>query len=437
MNFFQKTRDVLGDAFGRIFSAEVERGDLWYRLKQEKKSADGKTSEPLFVLAPMADVTDAAFRRIIAKYSRMGARAQGAPNRHVAGGPDAMWTEFVSADGLARAPKAGRDKLLRDLVYSEAERPIIAQFFTSNPVHMELAAELAVEMGFDGIDINMGCPDKSIEKQGAGASMIKSPRTARKVLRAAIRGAARAAQRLGKPVPAVSVKTRIGYGKNELATWLPALLAERPALITVHARNRKELSLVPARWEHVREAVEIRDRLQAHVPIEKRTLIFGNGDARNLADAREKAKASGADGVMLGRAIFGNPWLFDESAYMHVDTNAGGKGVDVASGQTVGFGGAVLGVDHFYNKTQIAERLRVMVEHTELFEKLLGDLKNFSIMKKHYKAYVHGWEGAKELRALLMQTNSVAEVKEVVDNYLTNTIQCAIIDTRWKGVALD
>ncbi len=389
MNFFQSIFDAVANAF----SPEVERGDLWYRLKQAKKSADGKTSEPLFVLAPMADVTDAAFRRIIAKYSRMGARAQGAPNGRVAGGPDAMWTEFVSADGLARAPKIGRDKLLRDLLYSEAERPIIAQFFTSNPAHMEQAAELAVEMGFDGIDINMGCPDKSIEKQGAGASMIKSPRGARKVLRAAIRGAARAAARLSKPVPPVSVKTRIGYGKNELATWLPALLAERPALITVHARNRKELSLVPARWEHVREAVEIRDRLQAHLPEAQRTLICGNGDARNLVDAREKAHVSSADGVMLGRAIFGNPWLFDESASMHQ-------------------------VEHFYNKTQISERLRVMIEHTELFDELLGDLKNFSIMKKHYKAYINGWEGAKELRALLMQTNSATEVKSVVDEYL-------------------
>ncbi|MEI6345891.1 MAG: tRNA-dihydrouridine synthase family protein [bacterium] len=426
MNFFQKTRDIFSDTFGHLFSADVERGDLWYRLKQAKAGLEAgkageKPAEPIFVLAPMADVTDAAFRKIIAKYSRMGARAQGAPDERVAGGPDAMWTEFVSADGLARAPKIGRDKLLRDLLYSEGERPIIAQFFTSNPAHMELAAELAVEMGFDGIDINMGCPDKSIEKQGAGASMIKSPRVARRVLRAALRGAANGAKKYGKPVPAVSVKTRIGYGKNELATWLPALLAERPALITVHARNRKELSLVPARWEHVREAVEIRDRVQANLPIEKRTLIFGNGDARNLADAREKARMSGADGVMLGRAIFGNPWLFDESAYMHVDTNAGGKGVDAASGHAIGFGGAVLGVDHFYNKAQIEERLRVMVEHTELFEKLLGDLKNFSIMKKHYKAYVHGWEGAKELRALLMQTNSAGEAKGVVDNYLTKT----------------
>ncbi len=314
----------------------------------------------------------------------------------VSGGPDAMWTEFVSADGLARAPKVGRDKLLRDLVYSEAERPIIAQFFTSTPAHMEQAAELATELGFDGIDINMGCPDKSIEKQCAGAAMMKNPAAARRVIRAAQKGAARAAARLGKPVLPVSVKTRIGYGKNELATWLPALLAERPAVITVHARTRKELSLVPARWEDVREAVAIRDKVQAGLPVEKRTFIFGNGDARNLADAREKASVSGVDGVMFGRAIFGNPWLFDESADMQ------------------------LGPDGFFSQRQIEERLRVMVEHTELFEKLLGDLKNFSIMKKHYKAYVHGWEGAKELRALLMQTNSAAEVRAIVEAYLNS-----------------
>src|SRR4051812_29943601 len=113
-----------------------------------------KIKKPLFVLAPMADVTDAAFRRLIAKYGK----------------PDVLWTEFVSADGLAFAPEASRQKLLKDLLYTEAERPIVAQFFTSNPETMKKAAALARELGFDGIDINMGCPDRSIEKQGAGAA---------------------------------------------------------------------------------------------------------------------------------------------------------------------------------------------------------------------------------------------------------------------------
>ena len=176
-----------------------------------------KLNKPIFVLAPMADVTDAAFRRIIAKYGK----------------PDVFWTEFVSADGLTLAPEEGRKKLLRDLEYSESERPIVAQFFTSNPENMKKAAELAVELGFDGIDINMGCPDKSVEKQKAGAALIKNPKLAREIIRAAKAGAG--------SLP-VSVKTRLGYNKDELETWLPELLAEEPAVVTIHARTRKEMS---------------------------------------------------------------------------------------------------------------------------------------------------------------------------------------------------
>src|SRR4051812_24997603 len=126
--------------------------NFWQQLKK-----------PIFVLAPMADVTDAAFRRIIAEK----------------GHPDVFWTEFVSADGLAMAPEEGRKKLLLDLIYSEGEHPIMAQFFTANPSHMKLAAILAANLGFDGIDINMGCPDKGVEKQHAGAALIKNPALAR------------------------------------------------------------------------------------------------------------------------------------------------------------------------------------------------------------------------------------------------------------------
>src|SRR3989344_6958322 len=122
-----------------------------------------KLNKPIFVLAPMADVTDAAFRHIIDKYGK----------------PDVMWTEFVSADGLALAPEAGQRKFLKSLEYSEVERPIVAQFFTSHPERMKKAAELAAKLGFDGVDINMGCPDKSVEKQGAGASLMRNVSLAR------------------------------------------------------------------------------------------------------------------------------------------------------------------------------------------------------------------------------------------------------------------
>ena len=201
---------------------------------------------PFFVLAPMADVTDAPFRRMIAKYSAH-TRSDG-----TVGGPDVMWTEFVSADGLVRATEEGKKKLMADLIYSEEERPIVAQLFTSNEEHMEYAARLCNELGFDGIDINMGCPDRSIERQGCGSAMIKNPEKAKAIIEAAKRGAG--------DLP-VSVKTRLGYNQDQLEEWLPYLLACEPAVITVHARTRKEMSKVPARWERVARAVEIRDAL--------------------------------------------------------------------------------------------------------------------------------------------------------------------------------
>jgi nifR3 family TIM-barrel protein len=332
--------------------------------------------KPFFVLAPMADVTDVAFRRVIAKYGK----------------PDVMWTEFVSADGLVRAPEEGKKKLLKDLEYDESERPIVAQLFSSNPEYMEKAAHLVAECGFDGIDINMGCPDQGIEKQGCGAAMIRNPDKAQAVIYAAMKS--------GLPV---SVKTRIGYNKNELDTWLLALLETKPAAITIHARTRKEMSKVPARWEHVKEAVEIRDRLKSE------TLIIGNGDLVSIEDAKNKVEESGADGAMLGRAIFGNPWLFAKSA----EKNNFQKSSDLLSdnlkmtGQTL--------ANHSFLTTR--EKLKVLVEHTNLFQELLGGTKSFALMKKHFKAYVQGFPGANELRAKLMETNSAKEVAEIIQQF--------------------
>lgn len=299
----------------------------------------------------MADVTDASFRRVIAKYGK----------------PDVMWTEFVSADGLIRASEEGKKKLMKDLIYDESERPIIAQLFSSSPEYMKQAAALCRELGFDGIDINMGCPDKGIEKQGAGAAMIKNPKRAREVLRAAMEGAE------GLPV---SVKTRTGYNKDELDTWLPELLAENPAVVTIHARTRKEMSKVPARWDDIKRAVAIRDALKSQ------TLIFGNGDVTDIEDAKKKAAESGADGVMLGRAIFGNPWLFSN------------------------------------NEVSVEKRLSVLVEHCKLFEELLGDVKSFALMKKHFKSYLSGIPNCGELKEHLMTSNTASEVEKYIDDFL-------------------
>lgn len=297
----------------------------------------------------MADVTDCAFRTIIAKYGK----------------PDVFWTEFVSADGLAH-PDA-REKLIIDLRYSKKEHPIVAQIFGARPENIKNASKLCRELGFDGIDINMGCPDRSIEKQGAGACMIKSPDIAKKIIQSAKEGAG--------DLP-VSVKTRIGYNKYD-PEWIKFLLEQDIQALTIHLRTRKEMSLVPAHWEYMKELVEIKNKLGVD------TVIIGNGDVEDLEDGRKKIAESGADGVMIGRGIFGNPWLFGERKNIGVE-----------------------------------EKLKVMLEHTKLFEKMLGEHKNFSIMKKHYKAYVNGFEGAKELRMELMEGGDYKDIEKVVKVFL-------------------
>src|SRR3989344_3160426 len=304
---------------------------------------------PLFVQAPMEDVTDAAFRRLIARYGK----------------PSVMFSEFTSADGLVLAPQDGKVKLLKKLLYAEEERPIVAQLFTAVPERMEAAARIAAELGFDGIDINMGCPDKAVEKSGCGAALIKNPALARELIRAA--------QKTGLPV---SVKTRIGYNTDELNTWLPELLAEGPAAVIIHARTRKEMSDVPARWDTVARAVALRDSLGS------KTLILGNGDVKDVADARAKAAEAKCDGVMLGRAIYGNPWLFSHS-------------------------------QEYENVTR-EQKIQALFEHLVLFEELLGTTTNYATMKKHFKAYISGWEGAKELRVRLMETETISEAQALL-----------------------
>lgn len=330
---------------------------FWQRLIDEKLAH----SETLSVVAPMADVTDIAFRTMIAKYSK--------PH-----GPDVMWTEFVSADGL-NSP--GREVLKRDLEFTDIERPIVAQLFTSNPENMRKAAALCRELGFDGIDINMGCPDKSIEKQGAGAAHIKDWKTAQKVIRAAQEGAG--------DIP-VSVKTRLGFNKIEFMEWLPKILECNIPTLTVHLRTRKEMSLVPAHWELMSDVVKLVRDITGPLS-EGGTIILGNGDISSVAEGKQRAKATGCDGVMVGRGIFGTPWFFGDEA------------------------GAT-------RPTTIADRLRILVEHTKLYEEKLGDIKSFAIMKKHYKAYVHGFDGAKELRTELMECVDARGVEQIVNTWL-------------------
>ena len=335
---------------------------FWIKLLKRSR----RQKKPIMCLAPMADVTDAAFRRMFVKYGR----------------PDVFWTEFVSADGLC---SAGKNNLLIDLKYSSAEHPIVAQIFGAKPKNFYTSARLLAELGFDGIDINMGCPDRKVEKQGAGAALIKNPKLAQEIILATQAGAA------GLPV---SVKTRIGYNKNETATWMPALLAAKPAAIIVHGRTRQEMSKASARWDIIGRAAEI---IKAS---KKGTLAIGNGDVADLADAYQKAKQYNLDGIMVGRSVFGKPWFFTPTLMREFGSRP-------LSGFPLTKGGEM----------NAKKKLEVMAEHTKLFEKLFAGHKNFNIMKKHFKAYASGFEGAKELRIKLMKANNYKEVKFTIDSF--------------------
>ena len=325
----------------------------------------GKLDKPFFCLAPMSDVTDIAFRFMLAKYGKNRENK----NKVV------FWTEFVSADGLCN--KLARKKLAHMLDFKERERPIVAQIFSANPENIKKACQYVASLGFDGIDINMGCPDKSVVSQGAGAGLIKTPQLARKVIQAAHAGIKSA----GKNIP-VSVKTRIGFNKEEIDSWIPKLLKEDISALIIHLRTSKELSLVPANWDYMKKIKELIKRSG------KETLLIGNGDVKNIKEAEEKSLKYGCDGVMIGRGIFGNPWFFS------------GRIPETIS---------------------LKEKLEILVEHTKLFEKELSGPKHksFDVMKKHFKAYVNGFDGAKELRIKLMDTENASQVEKIINDFLS------------------
>jgi len=308
-------------------------------------------------LAPMSDVTDVAFRYMLAKYGK------NPDNKNQV----VFWTEFVSADGLCN--KIGKKKLAHILKFSKIEKPIVAQVFGANPINMKKACQMISKLGFDGIDINMGCPDRSVVRQGAGSALIQTPTLAREIIRSAIAGAG------GLPI---SVKTRVGFNQEEINTWIPELLKEDIKTLTIHARTKKQMSKVPANWDYIMRVAKLVKKSGKNI------LVIGNGDIQSLNEAKEKAKKYGCDGVMIGRGVFGNPWIFDRNKI----------------------------------KITMEEKLKALLEQTKLFEKLLGKEKNFSVMKKHFKAYVNGFEGAHDLRVKLMKTNSYSEVKKIINSYL-------------------
>jgi tRNA-dihydrouridine synthase len=339
------------------------KNNFWTDLYMKKKGV-----EPIIALAPMADVTDFVFRNLIAEKSEYGTK-----NSHL----DVLWTEFVSVNGLN--DERGRKELIKDFRYDEAERPIVAQIFGDKVEGFENVTKLLVDLKFDGIDINMGCPDTNVNGQGSGAYMIKVPELAKEIAFTV----KKTLEDAGSNIP-LTIKTRIGYNQIEWKEWLGEILKVKPQVITIHLRTKKEMSLVEAHWELAPEIVSwIRENFG--IVEDGGPIILLNGDVKNVDDAVGKWKATRCDGIMIGRGIFGNPWLFNKNV----------KKEDLS----------------------LKEILLTLVEHTKRFEKELS-FKNYATMKKHYKAYVNGFVGAKELRMKLMEVNNATDVEKIIKSFL-------------------
>lgn len=306
---------------------------------------------PFFALAPMEDVTDTVFRQIIASCAA----------------PHIFFTEFTNVDGMF---SAGAKEVTHRLIFSKIERPIVAQLWGDKPQNFYKAAQEVQKMKFDGIDINMGCPEKKVVKTGLCAALIKDHNHARDIINATLQGA-------GK-LP-VSVKTRIGYNTIETDTWVRFLLSFPLSALTIHARTVKEMSDVPAHWDEIKKAVDIRRDMK------KNTLIIGNGDIMSYAQGIEKAKICDTDGIMIGRGIFKNPWIFDPDMNSTLKTSE--------------------------------EKFVLLQKHILLFATTWKQTKNFQIMKKFYKMYIADFPGANALRTKLMTFDNADQTLAYLKEY--------------------
>lgn len=306
--------------------------------------------KPFFILAPMEDVTDTVFRRVFLK----------------AGPPDLFFTEFTSVDGL-KSP--GHDKVAQRLAFYPEEKPLIAQIWGMKPENYLKTAQELVEKGFDGIDINMGCPQKTVVKNGACSALIKNRPLAHEIIEATKEGAG--------SIP-VSVKTRIGFKTIETEDWIGFLLDHDLAAITVHGRTQKEMSKVPAHWDEIKNARKLRDKMK------KNTKIIGNGDILNLTDARKRIKQTGCDGVMIGRGALQNPWVF---------------------------------ADRNLEEISIAERLELMRLHLDMFEKEWDGTKSYQLLKKYFKVYLSSFDGASDMRQECMLTENYDQARDLLARY--------------------
>ena len=322
------------------------------------------------VLAPMEGVTDAIFRQVITR----------------AGRPDLFFTEFTNVSSYAS--EKGRENALERLKVVATDRPIIAQIWGKNPEHFGQTAAALADLGFDGLDINMGCPDKHVNAAGGGAAMIRTPELAMDCIRRA---------RAKTELP-VSVKTRLGYTYvEEWRTWLTTLLKENLAALTVHLRTRKEMSKVPAHFELVEEIVRLRDELAPT------TKLILNGDIKDLWQVREmREKWPGVDGYMIGRGVFENPFCFTE----HIGTTE----------ELLGLLNLHLELFDAADMEKLAKTAERMREDAEFAMRMDGKARGlaFDPLKHYFKIYIHGFNGAAELRAKLMECKNTSEVREVL-----------------------
>lgn len=304
--------------------------------------------KPFFILAPMEAVTDVVFRHVIAHAAR----------------PDVFFTEFTNAASFCSP--AGAHSTRGRLAFTADEQPMVAQIWGSKPDQFAQMAHGLREMGFAGIDINMGCPDKNVVKGGAGSALIRTPDLAGRLIQAA--------KASGLPV---SVKTRLGYSSTkEWRDWLGYLLKQDIANLTIHLRTRKEMSKVPAHFELIPEIKKLRDS------IAPQTLLTINGDIADRAHGQELVKNYGVDGIMIGRGIFHTPFAFEKEARNHT-------------------------------KEELVGLLRL---HLDLFDKYSQELepRRFDPLKRFFKIYLRDFPGASDLREKLMHTKTTDEVREVL-----------------------
>lgn len=327
--------------------------------------------QPFFALAPMEAVTDVVFRHVVQR----------------AGAPDVFFTEFANATGWVHA---GDKAIAGRLLKTDDEHPLVAQIWGGEPGDMEQFAAHCARLGFNGVDINMGCPAKSAIKSG-GAALIRRPDVAV--------AAIHAAKTAGLPV---SVKTRLGYTHvNEWREWLQILLEQNIVNLTIHLRTKKEMSKVPAHYELIDDIVTLRDAVAPH------TLLTINGDIRDREHGLALASEyPGVNGIMIGRGVFANPFCFaaNDAGCLHSQNN-------LEQNETIS-------TNNDSAVIRCAELFSLLRYHLDLFDRYQPQTgRPFETLKRFFKIYIKGFDGAKELRDQLMHATSTDEARNFIKKH--------------------